>query len=218
MIRQLGLLLAILSLLKLHHSNAESPSSSFWQLAPGATAVVTGGTKGIGKAIVDELGAKGAKILTCARNSDELEKCVESWKADGFDVTGVTADMASSEGRDNLMTEIKNWLGEVGRLDILVNNVGTNIRKPSIEYTEEDIQKVFNTNLHSFMALTTACHPLLKRKEGEDSSSVINIGSVAGGTYRVLERLLLLWSRKLLTIFQSLALKLGRPMPRPRLP
>jgi Tropinone reductase 1 len=86
-----------------------------------------------------------------------------------------------------------------------VNNAGTNIRKPSIEYTEEDIQKVFNTNLHSMMALTTACHPLLKRKKDEDSSSVINIGSVAGGTYRVLEILLLLWSRQLLTIRQSLA-------------
>lgn len=186
MIRSLGLLFAaMLSVVSVDYANANM-SSSLWQLGPGTTAVVTGGTKGIGKAIVDELGAKGARILTCARNSDELGKCIESWKADGFDVTGVTTDMSSSEGRDNLMAEIYSWLGDSEKLDILVNNVGTNIRKPSIEYTEEDIQKVFNTNFHSFFALTTACHPLLKRRKGEECSSVINIGSVAGGTCRLL--------------------------------
>lgn len=163
---------------------AESSSpSAMWELPLGSTAVVTGGKKGIGKAIVEELGAKNAKILTCARNEEELEKCVEEWKSSGYDVTGVTADMASSNGRDNLMTEIKNWLGEDGKLDILVNNVGTNIRKPSIEYTEEDVRKVFDTNFHSMFSLTTACHPLLKREKGEVFSSVINIGSVAGGEF-----------------------------------
>ena len=67
------------------------------------------------------------------------------------------------------MMEIKNWLaeeeGKQQLLDILVNNVGTNIRKPSIEYTEEDVQKVFDTNFHSMFSLTTACYPLLKRKK-----------------------------------------------------
>ncbi|CAJ1940446.1 unnamed protein product [Cylindrotheca closterium] len=153
-----------------------------WTLPHGSTAVVTGGTKGIGKAIVEELGAKNAKILTCARSKEELVKCVQDWKNNGYDVTGVTADVASSSGREDLMAEIKSWLGESGKLDILVNNVGTNIRKASIEYTEEDVQKVFNTNFHSMFSLTTACHHLLKREKGENSSSVINIGSVAGVT------------------------------------
>lgn len=160
-----------------------SSPSAMWELPQGATAVVTGGTKGIGKAIVEELGAKSARILTCARNKEELEQCVEEWKSNGYDVTGVEADVASSEGRDSLMTEIKNWLGEEEKLDILVNNVGTNIRKPSIEYTEEDVKKVFDTNFHSMFSLTTACHPLLKRDKGEPFSSVINIGSVAGGEF-----------------------------------
>lgn len=154
-----------------------------WELPHGSTAVVTGGTKGIGKAIVAELGAKNARILTCARNEEDLKKCVQDWRNDGYDVTGVTADVSSTEGRDDLMFAIKNWLGEDGMLHILVNNVGTNIRKPSIEYSEEDVQKVFNTNFHSMFSLTTACHPLLKRKKGENPSSVINIGSVAGGEF-----------------------------------
>lgn len=172
-------LFALLSIL----SNYQSVQANLWGLTPGSTAVVTGGTKGIGKAIVDELAEKGARILTCSRNPEELQKCVESWKANGFDVTGIAADVASPEGREDLMNEIRSWLGEEQRLDVLVNNVGTNIRKASIDYTLEDVEKVFNTNFHSMFALTTACHPLLKRKQGENSSSVINIGSVAGGKW-----------------------------------
>ena len=168
---------ALLLLISSHHAI----QANQWGLTPGSTAVVTGGTKGIGKAIVDELAEKGARILTCSRNPEELQKCVKGWKANGFDVTGITADVASSEGREGLMHEIRSWLGEDQRLDILVNNVGTNIRKPSIEYTQEDVEKVFNTNFHSMFALTTSCHPLLKRKQGEKCSSVVNIGSVAGG-------------------------------------
>ena len=73
-----------------------------------------------------------------------------------------------------------------GKLDILVNNVGTNIRKPSIEYTEDDLEFVFNTNFKSFFELTKLCHPYLKNEKVpgeshcEQTSSVVNIGSVAG--------------------------------------
>lgn len=144
-----------------------------------------GGTKGIGKAIVEELAQKGSHVLTCSRNAVELEQCVEDWKTQGLDVTGVTADVSTKEGREELMNEIHNWLESKKKsktLDILVNNVGTNIRKPSVEYTPEDIEKVWNTNFHSMFALTVACHPLLKRKSGQLSSSVVNIGSVAGVT------------------------------------
>jgi Tropinone reductase 1 len=111
-----------------------------------------------------------------------LEKCVEEWKAQAFDVTGVKADVSTKEGREGLMTDVQSWLDGKDSLDILVNNVGTNIRKPSVEYTEEDIQKVWNTNYHSMFALTVAFHPFLKRGPGEQTSSVVNIGSVAGVT------------------------------------
>jgi Tropinone reductase 1 len=144
-----------------------------------------GGTKGIGKAIVEELALKGSHVLTCSRNAVELEQCVEDWKTQGLDVAGVTADISTKEGREELMNEIYNWLESKKKsktLDILVNNVGTNIRKPTVEYTPEDIEKIWNTNFHSMFALTVACHPLLKRKPGQLASSVVNIGSVAGVT------------------------------------
>ena len=107
----------------------------------------------------------------------------DEWKDIGFDVKGVTADVASEDGRAHLISEIRSWLGSNGRLDILVNNVGTNIRKASVEYSAEDVQKVFQTNFFSMFALTVAMYPWLKREEGELCSSVINIGSVAGGKY-----------------------------------
>jgi Tropinone reductase 1 len=80
------------------------------------------------------------------------------------------------------LQSVHQWLA--GKpLNILINNVGTNIRKPSIEYTAEDIEFIWKTNFESMFALTVACHDLLKRPPGSgQTSSVVNIGSVAGVT------------------------------------
>jgi len=172
-----------------------SSTDSPWQMPPGATAVVTGGTKGIGKAVVEAL-ASGlkARVLTCARRSEDLDVCVNHWKENGLDCTGVVADLSTAEGRATLIQAIREWLGERQELDILVNNVGTNIRKASVEYTESDISYIWRTNFESMYSLTCACHELLKRPKtkvtGEPyasskpvvpiTSSVVNIGSVAG--------------------------------------
>jgi Tropinone reductase 1 len=124
----------------------------------------------------------GCRVLTCSRKQDELDECVKDWKSSGYDVTGVKADISTKEGINNLHSEIQEWIGSTGKLDILINNVGTNVRKPSVEYTEEDIETVMKTNFHSMFGLTMKCYPLLKRLPGEISSSVVNIGSVAGVT------------------------------------
>ena len=72
--------------------------ASNWNLPPKSTAVVTGGTKGIGYAIVSELGLTfGCKILTCARNESELNACVEEWRSKGMDVRGCVADISTTE-------------------------------------------------------------------------------------------------------------------------
>lgn len=151
------------------------------------TALVTGGTKGIGKAVVEELaGTFEAKVFTCARNQSDLDSCLKLWREAGWSCDGVIADVSNEEGRKVLMDSLRTWLR--GRpLDILVNNVGTNIRKPSIEYTQQDIDTVWKTNYESMFALTVACHDLLKRPfkggvGGMRTSSVVNIGSVAGVT------------------------------------
>lgn len=154
-----------------------------WAFPKTTHAVVTGGTKGIGHAIVTELAGPRHKcrVLTCSRKADELQACVDEWKEQGMDVEGVVADVSTPEGRDDLLRGIGDFLGDQP-LDILVNNVGSNIRKPSVDYSDEEFTSVLNTNFASMFHVTTACHSYLKRTPGETSSSVVNIGSVAGVT------------------------------------
>lgn len=166
--------LHFLSLLTLVASNG-------WSFPPKATVVVTGGTKGIGKAIVEELaGIHKCRVLTCSRHPEELQEFVSECQAQGMDVEGVVADVATPEGRTGLIDDIESFLDGKG-LDVLINNVGTNIRKPSIEYTQEDLEFVLNTNFVSMFGLTAGCHKFLKRTDGS-TSSVVNIGSVAAVT------------------------------------
>lgn len=181
----------LLAILAYTYLSVPCSSANLWKLPEKSTAVVTGGTKGIGHAIVSELGLNfGCKILTCARSESDLKSCIEEWREKGCDVRGVQADISTSEGRKKLMKEVENLIREdcanPGKLDILVNNVGTNIRKPSIEYSEDDLEFVMKTNFKSFFELTKLCHPYLKRDQVEggshckNTSSVVNIGSVAG--------------------------------------
>lgn len=176
----------------------------------GKRALVTGGTKGIGQAIVEELASLGAMVFTCSRNADELEAALAAWHSRGLAVVGVDADVSTPEGREKLLRAYDDSHRdgepddvEPARLDFLVNNVGTNVKKPSTEYTKEDFDKVFGTNLESAVALTALAHPLLKRgaevsrqkvqaeaaagagaasaSAAPETSSVVLVSSVAGG-------------------------------------
>lgn len=183
--RSSAVLLSIVFLF-LHSTFAAASSNDAWKLPPGTTAVVTGGTKGIGRAIVQQLLQQhhGCRVLTCSRNETELHELLSHYSSK--QLQGVVADVATRQGREILVNAIFDFCGSTQKLDILINNVGTNIRKPSTEYTDEDIQHIWNTNFHSMFALTTACHALLKRDSATEtttsSSSVVNIGSVAGVT------------------------------------
>eukprot|EP00977_Amphora_coffeiformis_P004140 scaffold834_cov172-Amphora_coffeaeformis.AAC.9 len=178
-------LVCIVLVLRIVEGSASDGAATpfFWQLPPQSTALVTGGTKGIGKAVVEELAGDqfGMHVLTCARSEQDLARCLKEWQAAGMKVDGVMADVSSPKGREQLLEKLRTWL-DGKQLDILVNNVGTNIRKSSIDYTEEDLHFLWKTNFESMFALTNACHTFLKRKSGETSSSVVNIGSVAGVT------------------------------------
>ncbi|EOY33944.1 NAD(P)-binding Rossmann-fold superfamily protein isoform 1 [Theobroma cacao] len=99
-----------------------------WSLQ-GMTALVTGGTKGIGYAIVEELAALGARTHTCSRNKTDLNKCLLDWEAKGFQVTGSVCDVSSQAQREKLINTISSEFG--GKLNILINNVGTLISKPT---------------------------------------------------------------------------------------
>lgn len=96
-----------------------------WHL-DGKRALITGGTKGIGLAVAQEILKLGGEVYIVARNADLVEGCLTSWRKQGFSALGSAVDISNADGRENLLEDIvRHW----DRLDILINNVGTNIRK-----------------------------------------------------------------------------------------
>lgn len=146
-----------------------------WNLA-GKKALVTGGTKGIGEAVVREFLALGAQVLLAARNAADVHAAVEYYRRDGADVSGVAADISTAEGRNTVLDAVQSW----GTLDILVNNVGTNIRKKTVDYSDLDYDTIMNTNLRSTFELARLCYPFLKQSE---QGNIVNISSVAGAAH-----------------------------------
>ncbi|PKU79178.1 tropinone reductase-like [Dendrobium catenatum] len=145
-----------------------------WSLH-GATALVTGGSKGIGKAIVEELARLGAKVHTCARNQVELDKSLQHWLSLKLDVTASVCDVSSRAEREKLVATVSSLFQ--GSLNILVNNTGTSIMKTALESSLEDYSFLMATNLESALHLSQLCHPLLK---ASGAGSIVFISSVSG--------------------------------------
>ncbi|CAA7017554.1 unnamed protein product [Microthlaspi erraticum] len=145
-----------------------------WSLQ-GMTALVTGGTKGIGKAVVEELALLGARVHTCSRDETQLQGSSHEWQAKGFQVTTSACDVSSRDQREKLMETVSSLFQ--GKLNILVNNAGTCITKPTTEYTAEDFSFLMATNLESAFHLSQLAHPLLK---ASGSGSIVFMSSTAG--------------------------------------
>lgn len=153
------------------HANSEGGR---WSLE-GKLALVTGATLGIGLAVAEELLSLGATVLAVARDSKRVDEQVEGWRGRGARAEGLAADVSTAEGRDAVLSRVE----ESGAgLDVLVNNVGTNIRKAAIEYTREEYERIVSTNLTSAFELTRAAHTLLKSARA--GASVVNVSSVSG--------------------------------------
>ena len=146
-----------------------------WRL-DGQTALVTGGTRGIGQAIVEELLAFGARVFVVARDANRLDERIADWRRQGHDVDGTTADVATADGRKHT---IEAFTASNDRLHILVNNAGTNIRRPTMEYDDATMRNLLELNLVSPFELARLAYPHLRAAK---QSSIINIVSVAGMT------------------------------------
>jgi len=136
-------------------------------------AVVTGGTKGIGRAIAEELLKTGAKVFVCARNRDELKRAVAEMSGLG-QIEGELCDMRSFEQVKMMLDECERKFGGV---DVLVNNAGIGIFKPVEELAAEEFQAVLETNLFGVFYACHAAIPMMKRRGG---GYIINISSLAG--------------------------------------
>ena len=147
-----------------------------WSLV-GQRALVTGGTKGIGEAIVRQFLDLGASVFIVARDNDLLQQQLTDYRRQGHTVDGVAADV-SQPGEAVRIVEAVQATGKT--LDILVNNAGTNIRKPTADYSGADYDHVLNTNLRSAYELSQASYPLLK---ASGNGKVIMVSSVSGLTH-----------------------------------
>lgn len=136
-------------------------------------ALITGGTKGIGRASVIEFLELGAEVLFTARNEGDTTAFEKELRNKGFKAHGIAADSAKKEDRE----KVRNWINKHwGKLDVLVNNAGINIRKKANDYSEEEFRKVLEINLIAPFEISRLLYPYLKES---GNASIINIASSA---------------------------------------
>ncbi|MEE9373448.1 MAG: 3-oxoacyl-ACP reductase family protein [Saprospiraceae bacterium] len=139
----------------------------------GKTALIAGGTKGLGKNIAQCLCKAGAKVAICSRNEEEAQAIANSLTSKGKSSTmGVKADISYS---DDVKIMVKKVEKELGSIDILVNCAGINIRRNAIALKEEEWDEVLNTNLKGAFLLAKEVLPsMYKNKWGR----IVFLGSV----------------------------------------
>jgi len=138
--------------------------------------VITGGSRGIGNGVVHAaLKHNPAKIVICSYSLKELNRAISS--INDPRVTGIECDLSLEEGRNRLVTFVHDHLP---RIDVLVNNVGINIRKPVNEQTDAEYFKIMRTNVDSTYFLCKHLLPLLKEAKSQGGASIVNVASAAG--------------------------------------
>jgi 3-oxoacyl-[acyl-carrier protein] reductase len=136
----------------------------------GKTALVTGGTRGIGRGVVLALARAGANVVTCGRSAGQhTEDLIRELKETGGDHAVLVADVAQPAGAERLASECRD---RYGFLDILVNNAGVISHVPFADLTLEQWREVIDSNLTGTFLVTQAMLPLLR-----SGSSIINLGS-----------------------------------------
>jgi NAD(P)-dependent dehydrogenase (short-subunit alcohol dehydrogenase family) len=137
----------------------------------GRVAVVTGATKGLGKAIALALGQAGARLALVARGRKQLDEAASALRADGADAEPFAADVASEAQVAALAEAVS---ARFGKLHILVNNAGINLRKNLTAFTLEEWRRVMDTNLTGVFLMCRAFVPLM---QGNGYGRIINLTS-----------------------------------------
>ncbi len=144
------------------------------QVLRGQCALVTGGSRGIGLAIAQRLGALGARVAVCGRNAAALADAERSLRAAGIEATSFPADVSRLSEVARLVEQTTARLGDV---EILVNNAGVGMFGAAHELSENDWDRVMDINLKGVFLCSRAVAPqMIRRGRGQ----IINISSLAG--------------------------------------
>jgi 2-deoxy-D-gluconate 3-dehydrogenase len=137
-------------------------------------ALITGGSRGLGKAIAGALAEKGARVAICGRKQENLDQAAEAFGQKGLEVATHAAHVGKSDQVAALFQMLE---ARFGKLDVLVNNVGMNILTPSVSQTEESLwDKIIETNLKGPFLVSAQAVRLMKKAGG---GKIINISSIA---------------------------------------
>ncbi|OVE77842.1 3-oxoacyl-ACP reductase [bacterium F16] len=130
--------------------------------------LITGGSRGLGRAMAEAFVAQGSTVIITGRNQDTLSSAAEEIGAEG-----VVCDMTQSEDLSRLVEHIK---VTYGRLDVLINNAGIHSKKPALDVTDDDFRQIIETNQTAVFALSRRCAELMLEA---GSGSIIMVSSMA---------------------------------------
>jgi len=141
----------------------------------GKTALITGGSRGLGLQLARALGEAGATLMLSSRKAHDLEQAAAELKADGIDARWVAADCAKDSETKRLADET---LAQFGHLDILVNNAGASWGAPAEDHPVDAWDKVMNLNVRGYFLLSqrVAKQSMIARRSGR----IINVASILG--------------------------------------
>ena len=141
----------------------------------GKVALITGGSKGIGKCIAMDLAQAGAKVVIVSRHPEEGRKIAQEIGKSYSPAVALYADLSRP---DTLPPMVEEAVDRMGKIDVLINNAGTNIRKPALDFREDEWDTVLNTNLKGTFFCSQA---VAKTMADAGGGKIINISSAAGG-------------------------------------
>ena len=141
----------------------------------GQTALVTGGSRGLGLQMAHALGEAGARLMLSSRKADDLQEAVAELKAAGIEADYIAADCGKEEDIRRLAAET---IERMGPIDILINNAGATWGAPAEEHPVEAWDKVMNLNVRGYFILAqeVAKRCMIPRKKGR----ILNVASIAG--------------------------------------
>jgi len=140
----------------------------------GRTALVTGGSSGLGRATAVALAAAGADVAVLARGAEELQQTAEEIRAEGRGTSAIVVNLADADRVDQAVEQVR---AELGGVDVLVNAAGTDVPGPVAELDVAGWDRVLAVNLRASFLLSRAVWPDMRQRGG---GTIVNVSSVAG--------------------------------------